>query len=557
MISRIRRLFAALPPVRQRDVRLTLVLMCSTALADAGAIFALADTIGRLTVGNAASSQALAFIAFIGVSGLLRVATTYMTQRVGNLASRDLVIRAHRNWIDQPYSFHLQRHSVELLAAPERIDQAVFGLLLPAMQILAALLSATAVLVAVVAIDGAAALAVLGMLIIVFGSLGVALRGYLQRKGSDANAAYGQRTKVLQESHAGIRDIILDRSQTRYGRRLEGAADALARAALSTAWVGALPRQMIETGGIIAVLLLTVYLSGEGGGLEGALPTLGALALAGQRLLPAIQQIFQGWATATIATAIVDDALSLAELTSIAQSNDAATPAFNRSIELRSVSFVYPGLHTAVVKEISLKLTKGQRLVITGSSGAGKSTLADLIMGLLTPTQGTIAVDDTACTPGALQRLVSHVPQTPHFADERLSAVIAGSLPAEPDRVARAVRLANLDDVIARLDDGLETTIGEHGVRLSGGERQRIALARAIYRQAPLLVLDEATNAVDDEAERHILDSLDQIEAEGVTILIIAHRGGALSRGGQHINIEHGRIVDQSVQLTPRLEHQH
>lgn len=556
MISRVRRLIAALPPPRRVELVWTLVLMGLSALADAAAIVTLANGIATIAAGTAATAEILRFIVLITLSGLLRLATVYATQRLGNLASRDLVVRAHRNWLDQPYSFHQQRHSGQLLASPERVDQAVFGLLLPSLQGVAAMLSLMAILAALITVDAGAAIAMVSLLILGFFAAALAIRRALARHAEQANRAYERRIKVLQESHSGVRDIILDQSQPQRDRQLTGAANALARSGIATAVASALPRQLIETGGIVAIVLLTLFLADRPAGLAAALPTLGALALAGQRLLPAVQQLFQGWATATAAAPMVDEALALAELPlPIVAAVD--PPAFTRSIELKAVGFTYPGQVSPAIDTISLAINKGQRLIVTGPSGAGKSTLADLIMGLQAPGHGLIAVDGVACTPVELQRLVSHVPQSPFFADHTLAEAVAGDDEPDTKRLKQAIEAAGLPGLVARLDRGLDTVIGEHGVNLSGGERQRIALARAIYRRAPLLILDEATSAVDEEAERHILDSLDQLQANGKTIIIIAHRGGALARAGTHIGIENGRLVGGSFELTPGLEHQH
>lgn len=557
MMGRLRRLFRALPSNRKRDVWVTLTLMALSAVADGGAVIALSRALNGLAGPDAKTDGALIFGLLILLAGLLRLATNCASQHLGSFASRDLIVTAHRHWLDQPYAFHLQRHSAQLLASPERIEQAVFGLLLPAMQAFAAILSTLAVLVALVAVDAIAAAIMLAALLAVFGSVAALLRGILVRNGSDANLAYERRIKTMQESQGAVRDIILDRTQSWYQRRLTEASDAIARSGMATSLASTLPRQIVETGGIIAVMVLALFLSSTDQGFVGGLPALGALALAGQRLLPAVQSLFQGWANATAAAPMVDEALWLVEMSTPTDVADSATPDFDRTVELAGISFNYPGIGSAAVRDVDIRIEKGQRLVITGPSGAGKSTLADLLMGLLEPASGVAFIDGRTVGPDSLQRLFSHVPQDPFFADQTLADAITAWRHHDPARLSRSIDLAGLTALVAKLPEGPDTMLGEHGIRLSGGERQRIALARAIYREAPILILDEATSAVDDEAEQQILDSLDRLQAGGTTIIIIAHRGGALSRAGHRIRLHRGRLCDESDGVAPSLEHQH
>ncbi|WP_037501142.1 ATP-binding cassette domain-containing protein [Sphingomonas jaspsi] len=556
MTNRAWRLLSALPANRRIDVAVALLLMCLCAVADAASVATLAGLLSALTVGGGgAGHSALAFGSVIGLSGVLRAITAFATQRVGHLASRDLIKEAHRKWLDQPYVFHLQEHSARLLATPERIEQAIFGLFLPVLQSISALLSMIAIVAILLAIDAAAALFVFISLAGTFSLIGFGLHRQLSRSGGQANRAYEDRVRALQDSQGAIRDIILDGAQQAYGRRLGQAGDEVAQNGIVTSVANLVPRQLVETGAILAMLAVTLLWSDRDGGIIGAIPTLGALALAGQRLMPSAQILFQGWTASTMAQSMADEALSLTELpASVAE--PASAVRFARSIELHSVSFAYPASSTAELQDISLTIRKGERLVIKGPSGAGKSTLADLLMGLLRPSCGSISVDGVEASAQRLQRMASHVPQSPYFADEPLLAAIAGSRPVDIAKMRQAIGFSGLSLLVDRLEGGLDTRLGEDGVRLSGGERQRLALARAIYRDAPLLVLDEATSAVDDETEQTILDGLDRLQEAGKTIVVIAHRGGMLSRGGIHVTLDHGRLVPTSVEGAPRLEHQ-
>lgn len=560
MIESIGQLVRRLPRSRRKELVLLGFLMLLSSAVDAGSIIGLAHFLDKLIAVDKADfvGSALIFTGLVVLAGSLRFALGYATQHFGHYSSRDLLIAAHRNWLDQPYLNHLQRNSAKLLATPERIDQAIFGLMIPLLQAAAAGLSLACLAIALILVDGAAILLVLAGLVAAFTAIGMAVRGYLAGASTEANRAYEDRVRAIQESHGGIRDIILDRSQASHVDRLSRAANALAKAGVTVAAIGALPRQMIEIIGVIALAIIAVVFSLQPGGLAPALPLLGALALAGQRMLPNAQSLFQAWGVLWSHRSIVDDVLRVLAPRDGRDEAPPPTLAFNESICLTEVSFRYPGLSKAAIDQVSLTIRRGERLVITGPSGAGKSTLVDLVMGLLAAQEGTITIDGTPCLPAQLQQLASHVPQQPYFADQTMADAISGSANGEQpqSRLDRAVRLAGLEEVVARLPKGLATPMGELAVRLSGGERQRIALARAIHRDAPLLILDEATSAVDDRTERMILDGLDEQQARGTTIIVIAHRGGMLTSGGRTVQMAGGRIVVESAAIAPSFEHQ-
>jgi ATP-binding cassette subfamily B protein len=214
---------------------------------------------------------------------------------------------------------------------------------------------------------------------------------------------------------------------------------------------------------------------------------------------------------------------------------------------MEAVGFTYPGREEPALCGVNLCIGRGQRVALVGPNGSGKSTLADLVMGLLVPSAGRLLIDGAPLTPAlipAWQRNVAHVPQAPFVADTSIAANIAFMDPAPAsERIAEAARLAGLDDMVARLPNGLATRVGDRGQLLSGGQRQRLALARALYDPAPLLVLDEATSALDPESEAHVLRALAVLQERGTTILIIAHRETMLAGCDQVIRLESGRLA--------------
>jgi len=377
-------------------------------------------------------------------------------------------------------------------------------------------------------------------------------RRRLERNSQILAESYDRRIQIVQESLGGIRDIIIDGSQPLYLDMFKRVDLQMATARANTAFIGAAPRYVIEALGITVIAGLAVLLSSRTSGFAGALPILGALALGAQRLLPLLQQIYFGWSTAQGNQAVVDQVLDLFRLPLPRQRADAiARPRlpFERSIEFDRVSFRYEARREAALEDISFTIPNGSRLALVGKTGSGKSTLADLLMGLLVPTSGRILIDGVELGDEAREawrRSIAHVPQSIFLADTTIARNIAVSVDDDAldmGRVEEAAAKAQLHDFIGSLPDGYRTLVGERGVRLSGGQRQRLGIARAIYRKAPVLVLDEATSALDDETEAAVMRALDTLEAEGRTVIMIAHRLSTLAGCDIAARLERGRLV--------------
>ncbi|MCY7339134.1 MAG: ATP-binding cassette domain-containing protein, partial [Sphingomonas bacterium] len=312
------------------------------------------------------------------------------------------------------------------------------------------------------------------------------------------------------------------------------------------------PRYLVEAVGLIVFTLLAIRLASGSGSVTAALPVLGALALGAQRMLPLVQQLYQGWAALASSRSIVGQLFDLLGL----PVDDSATGQaieFRSEIRFAQVGFSFPTRAVPALSAIDLVIPHGARIAIVGRTGAGKTTLTDLLMGLMPPQTGTISIDGAALTPHsarAWQRKIAHVPQSIFLADASIARNIAFASAAgadNPERLRRAASIAQIDAFIAGLPDGYDTRIGERGVRLSGGQRQRLGLARAIYKQAPVLVLDEATSALDDATEEAVLDALGQLQATGCTIIIVAHRASTIKSCDRILRLEDGRIVSDEA----------
>ena len=357
--------------------------------------------------------------------------------------------------------------------------------------------------------------------------------------------------KALQEGLGGIRDVIIDGSQKIYVEIYKKSESTLRNSQAQVLIVSGLPRIIIESIGII-ILVLMAYFIGEGeSGIENALPIIGALALGAQRMLPSLQQCYASWSYMQSGKQSIIDTLALLDHSGsqeIGLSHEKI--GFEKKIELNSVNFEYiPGLK--ILNNINLKVNKGMKIGLVGITGSGKSTLLDLIMGLLTPSSGFISIDNinlTSTNMRSWQDMVSHVPQSIFLADASIIENIAIGVPKAEIKYDHALyvsKIALINDTIEAMPFKYETIVGERGIRLSGGQRQRIGIARALYKGAKILILDEATSALDNETEKKLMQSIENMSEE-ITIFIVAHRLSTLNNCDEIYRVEKGNLAKVS-----------
>jgi ABC-type multidrug transport system fused ATPase/permease subunit len=377
-------------------------------------------------------------------------------------------------------------------------------------------------------------------------------RPRLASNSESIRTAYEERVRIVQESIGGIRDVIVDGSQRVYVDAFARVSRRYSVSVASTAFIAAAPRFVIEAAGMAMVAVVSLLIIDREGGLASAIPLLGAIALGAQRLLPLLQQVYHGWASVSGHRSAVSEVLQLLRLNPSEEATDVASIKplpLRDKISLERVNFSYPGRQQPVLEQVSLEIRRGSIVGIIGKTGSGKSTLGDLIMALIEPTEGHIAVDGVPLTGAARlrwRREIAHVPQAIFLADTTIAQNIAfGVLPERVDgaRVRAAAATAQVHEFVTSLPEGYLTRVGERGIRLSGGQRQRLGIARAIYKGSPVLVLDEATSALDDVTEAAVMEALETLGEEGRTIIVIAHRLSTLARCDLLVRLENGRLA--------------
>jgi ATP-binding cassette subfamily B protein len=276
------------------------------------------------------------------------------------------------------------------------------------------------------------------------------------------------------------------------------------------------------------------------------------LALGAQRLLPLMQQLFGNWSVVAGSKGSMRDVLNLLDqpLPTFANQSEPEPLKLSQSIVFQEVSFRYSNHTPWVLNDVNLTIPKGAHVGIIGATGSGKSTLLDLMMGLLRPTRGRILVDGNPIdltNQRAWQRTIAHVPQSIYLTDATITENIAFGIPPgqiDIERVRKAAQQAQIAHFIESRIEGYDAVVGERGVRLSGGQRQRIGIARALYKQASVLIFDEATSALDNDTEQAIMETIEDLNKE-ITLFMIAHRISTLKKCNLTLIVENGKITVQ------------
>jgi ABC-type multidrug transport system fused ATPase/permease subunit len=495
-----------------------------------------------------------AFITAALIAGAIRILLLWASTRLIFACGADLSLEVYRRTLYQPYQVHVARNSSEVLSGIGKVNGVVFFVLLPLLTLVSSTVLLAAIMIALIAIDPmVASVAAVG-----FGA-SYALITWVSRRRLHRNSQRiafegTQVVKAMQEGLGGIRDVLLDGTQPVYCDIYRKADLPLRRAQGNNAVIAQTPRYAMEALGMALIAVLAYALSRQDGGIATALPVLGALALGAQRLLPALQQIYSGWVSIAGNQASLADAIELLNQPLLAELLQPA-PApllFQDVIRFDAVRFRYTNDGPWVLDGLNLTIPKGARVGFVGSTGSGKSTMLDLLMGLLVPTEGKFLVDGQPVSGihvRAWQRSIAHVPQSIYLADTTLAENIAFGVPPETidlDRVQQAAHQAQISEFIESRQEGYQAYVGERGIRLSGGQRQRIGIARALYKQASVLVFDEATSALDNATEQSVMDAIEGLSSD-LTILLIAHRLTTVRHCDTIVELEHGRVVAQGT----------
>jgi ABC-type multidrug transport system fused ATPase/permease subunit len=454
-------------------------------------------------------------------------------------------------YLRQPYMFHLQRNSSTLMRNAKNATSVVTCGVDPFLVLLTDGLVAIAMFALLIAVEPVGTLAVL----LVFGlSTFIFQRTTRRRIDNWGYQVDYHETKILQhlqEGFGGAKDVkVLGRENEFLSQHEKHLGESIRINRIYNV-ILTLPRSFMEIITIVGLCLLVVSMVVRGRELADIVPILGLFAAAAFRVMPSINRLLMATQTLIFNRSIIASVYKDFLLDSPDSTSTGSGTKFATQLELTDVSFKYPTAATASLQNVSLVVKRGEAVGFVGPSGAGKSTLVDVILGLFAPTSGVVKVDgqDVQQNLRNWQNQIGYVPQAIYLTDDTLRRNVAFGLNDEnidDNLVRNAIRLAQLEEFVATLPEKLETVVGERGVRLSGGQRQRIGIARALYHNPSVLVLDEATSSLDTPTEHGVMQAVQALQGSK-TVLIVAHRLSTVEYCDRLYKIENARITEEGT----------
>ena len=491
----------------------------------------------------------------------IKAGGNYAIIRFSTMRGYTLSSRLLQAYLHQPYTWFLERNSADVTKSVlGEVQNLINKVVIPGSRLLSNFVLATTIICFLLFVDPGVAIVSALLLGGAYAAIYLKLRVKLLHLGEEILAANKERFRLTQEATGGFKEVKLMGLEDSYVASFRNPAKRLARSAALSQVINQIPRFALEAltfAVLLAIILFMIFRNS--GDLTSAIPTLGVFAVSVMRLLPALQQIYSALASVRNAKPVLNHIYE-DYCDAMAQKIDAPAGAkaddklpLEREIAMRNIEFSYSSSDKHAVSKLDLTIPAFSTIGIVGGTGAGKTTVVDLILGLLTPCGGDIQIDGVTLNRDNLhawRRSLGYVPQSIYLTDSSVARNIAFGIPEraiDMAAVERAAKTAVLHDfVINELPQKYDTIVGERGVRLSGGQRQRIGIARALYHDPSLLILDEATAALDNLTESAVMDAVQNIRNDK-TIIMIAHRLSTVKKCDRIFLLENGRVASSGT----------
>lgn len=483
---------------------------------------------------------------FVAISYNLQYKFTFNNQK--RMAYKMLECYLH-----QPYFFHLSHNSAELIRSINTDIVMMFQGILSILQFFAEMLVCVVLGAFLFFKDPQIMLVLIAFMIAFVIFFAKKFKSYLSYIGEEDRKYAAGIVKWLQQSFGGLKETKIMHREKFFLGKFEEEYGQWADLEKIYRDLQMIPKPIMETLCITAIMIAIIFklLNGEAG--TSFVTTISAFAIAAFRLLPSFNRITNYISVILFNfpafEAVYHDLKKIDEVTKESYEKgkeDAEVLPLNDCIRMKDISYKYPSGEDFVLRKVNLEIPKNKSVALIGPSGAGKTTLADLILGALEPTEGTVYIDDTDAFAHlwAWQKNVGYIPQSIYLMDDtiRNNIIYGADTDLDDERLLKAVEEAQLKDFIETLSEGLDTEIGERGIRLSGGQRQRIGIARALYSNPQVLVLDEATSALDNDTEKAVMEAIESL-AGTKTLIIIAHRLSTVENCDMKYEVKDGNVI--------------
>ena len=512
----------------------------------------------KLSIFGVENNQQFLFVlgalvfALLVLSLIFKTITTYVQVRFVEMREYSISKHLVKEYLNQPYSWFLSRHSAELgKTILSDVQQLIALGIRPMMELIAKGMVTFSLIILLIIVNPKLALIVglsLGgtyMLIFYFVS------SYLNKIGKKRSSNNRLRFKSVSEAFGAAKEVKFRGLEETYIKRFSDYSQNFAKSQASAQVIGQLPRFILEVIAFGGIMLIILYRMTQAGNFNSSLPILSLYVFAGYRLLPAMQQIYMSLTQLAFIDPILDKLnADLKGLKPFSKNQDKSILPLNKMITLKNIHYNYPNSSRTALRDVNLNIPVNTTVGLIGTTGSGKTTAIDIILGLLEAQKGTLEVDGQIITKKNSrnwQRSIGYVPQQIYLSDNTVAANIAFGMDSKSinlDTVEKVSKISNLHEfVVNELPNQYQTEIGERGIRLSGGQRQRIGIARALYCNPRLLILDEATSALDNKTEKVVMDAVNNL-GKDITIIIIAHRLDTVKNCDIIFRFDKGKLID-------------
>ncbi len=470
------------------------------------------------------------FCNLVLLSGLLRVFLIYSITKFSYTSGNQLSLKIFHNILSQQYEYHIKNNSSETISSiAQKINVVISQVILPILTLVSTFILFIFIFIVMNLINYKISLsAFIGFFLIYFIIITLT-KNFLGQSSIIISKNFDNQIKILQESMLSIKDIILSNSQKVIIKNFNNTDYKLRKYQGLNQFITSSPRYIVESLTIILIVLLAILFTSYENDFNQIVPVFAALAFSAQKLLPLVQQSYWSYTNIIGSKQSLYDINLLLTLHSSNKNDFYTSIKFNKKIIFDCINYKYNNSsENDILSNLNIKINKGDKIALIGATGEGKTTFINLLMGLLNPIQGHLIVDDIKINNHNLsswQKKISHVPQNVFLMDGTIKENITfGSKnDINNEKLNKSIKLSCLDGYIESLELGVETKVGENGIQISGGQKQRIGIARALYRNSDILILDEATNALDNKTEEIILNNFFN-DLSDKTIIMISHR---------------------------------